>query len=365
MNERMDVIVVGGGVMGSATARALADAGARVALLERRHIGHDRGSSHGRARIFRFSYPDPGYVAMAQEALGLWRALEEEAGETLVVTTGGLDGGKRLDSHVAALEKCGAPFELVDGNEVAKRWTHMHLPVGEEVLFQPDAGVLLADRAWSAIAGSAMRKGAEVVEGAHVVGLETGRGGEVEVSVASDDSGRVDRKLSADVVVVTAGSWARELLEPVGIALDAKATRETVAFFDFDGPALPHLEGVEPQVLALPTFVDWGEPSVYALPSPGQGIKVGEHIAGPVTDPDEFGSPDGGSIERVARWVAERYPGAAREPRHAETCLYTVTPDEHFVLERHGPIVVGSPCSGHGFKFAPVIGERLAALAMK
>ena len=155
---------------------------------------------------------------------------------------------------------------------------------------------------------------------------------------------------TAPVVVVTAGSWARRLLESLGIALDTKATRETVAFYGFDGP--------------MPTFVDWGEPSVYALPSPGQGLKVGEHIAGPVVDPDDDGSVNEESMARLTAWVTERYPGVPPSPQHAETCLNTVTPDEHFVLERHGDVVVGSPCSGHGFKFAPLIGERLADLAL-
>jgi sarcosine oxidase len=109
--------------------------------------------------------------------------------------------------------------------------------------------------------------------------------------------------------------------------------------------------------------VDWGDPSIYGLPSPGQGIKVGEHIAGPTTDPEDEVGPDPAAVERLDAWVAERYPGAEATAHYAETCIYTNTPDEHFVLEHHGRIVVGSPCSGHGFKFAPLIGRRLAALA--
>jgi sarcosine oxidase len=336
-----DVIVVGAGVMGSATARALSARGLRVALLEQFNIGHVRGSSHGRARIFRFSYPDPNYVGMAMEALDLWRALEKEVGRDILTTTGGLDGGKRLDEHVAALAENGAAHEVLDADEVARRWPFMRLPEGQEVLYQPDAGVVAADVAWSSFVDLARSNGADVFEGGRVLGIAD-RAEEVEVATE-------ERTFTAPVVVITAGSWARRLLDPLGISLDTKATRETVAFYPFEDP--------------MPTFVDWGDPSVYALPSPGQGLKVGEHIAGPVVDPDDDGSVNDESVARLSAWVAERYPGAPHSPHHAETCLYTVTQDEHFVLERHDRIVVGSPCSGHGFKFAPLIGERLADLA--
>ena len=112
-------------------------------------------------------------------------------------------------------------------------------------------------------------------------------------------------------------------------------------------------------------MVDWGDPSVYALATHQAGlIKVGEHHAGPETDPDEEGRPDPGSVSRLEAWVAERLPSARPRSVTAETCIYTNTSDEGFVLERHGRIVVGSPCSGHGFKFAPLIGRRLAELAV-
>jgi sarcosine oxidase len=111
--------------------------------------------------------------------------------------------------------------------------------------------------------------------------------------------------------------------------------------------------------------VDWGSPAVYSLPSPGQGIKVGEHIAGPVGDPEDPGGPDAESVERLAGWVLERYPGAKPEAHLAETCLYTVTEDEDFIVDRRGDLVIGSACSGHGFKFAPVTGRRLAELALR
>lgn len=339
---RSDVAVVGGGVMGTSTAWALARDGFDVTLVEQFAIGHKRGSSHGASRIFRLSYPDARYVEMAQAALPLWRELERDANETLMTTTGGLDTGKTLGEHVGALDACGAAFEMIDGAEVARRWPMVNVRPEEPVLFQPDAGIVAADRTVAAFARLAGAAGARVVEDTRVAGIEE-LGDAVRLVTSAGE-------IVAGVAVVTAGAWAAALLATAGIALDTTPTRETVAFFEIGSPTPP-------------TIVDWGSPSVYGLSSPGQGIKVGEHIAGPVVDPDETGAPDRASVERLERWVAARYAGAAARPHHVETCLYTNTVDQHFVLERHGRIVVGSPCSGHGFKFAPLIGRRLAAMA--
>jgi sarcosine oxidase len=128
-------------------------------------------------------------------------------------------------------------------------------------------------------------------------------------------------------------------------------TRETVAYFTL------------PDEQAIPTFVEWGSPATYSLRSPGQGLKVGQHRAALPVEPDEKGEVNQQSVAYLCSWVAEHYPGANPVPHYAETCLYTNTVDEHFILERYGPIVVGSACSGHGFKFAPLVGQRLAELA--
>lgn len=341
---KYDTVVVGGGVMGTATARALARRGRKVALLERFQIGHKRGSSHGAARIFRISYPEQRYVELAQESLLLWRELEKEAGERLLTTTGGFDTGKNLDAHINHLDAVRIPYDVLEGREVAQRWPFLKLPADKQVLYQPDGGVIRAERAWYAFARVAAQDGAEIHDNAQVVRFEYSKDGRyVRLQTPS-------REIEARSVVVTAGAWAKELLGRAGIHLDVTPTRETVAFFKF--PYEVH-----------PTVVDWADPLIYALPSPGQGIKVGEHHAGPQTDPNELGDVDYGSVERIAGWVARHYPQAETTPHLTETCIYTNTEDESFIMEPYGRIVVGSPCSGHGFKFAPWIGENLAGLA--
>jgi sarcosine oxidase len=155
----------------------------------------------------------------------------------------------------------------------------------------------------------------------------------------------------AETVVITAGPWSSKVLSPLGIELDVRPTRETVSYFHAPSDGWP-------------TLVEWGDPSLYALASLGQGLKAAEHIAGPTADPDGGGGVNRESVARVSAWVAERFPGADPTPHLSETCFYTNTADESFILDRHDAVVVGSACSGHGFKFAPLIGARLAALAL-
>jgi sarcosine oxidase len=293
--------------------------------------------------VFRFSYDDPRFVRMAQESLPLWRELEREAGEEILITTGGLDVGKGMEERVSALEACGAEFEVIDGPECRQRFPDVAVPDGEPVLFQGDAGVVAADRAWRAFSRSAIDAGAEFRED-----------NPVERLILEDDRVEVragEKRWRARVAVVTAGAWTRRLLWGVGQDIPTTPTRETVAFF-----RMP--EGVVPPVL-----VEWTEPPLYALFSFEQGLKAAEHHAGPVTDPDQDGEVSEDSLDRLATWVRERYPKAEADPHHAETCIYTNAPDEDFILERRGPLVIGSPCSGHGFKFAPWVGGRLAELA--
>lgn len=339
----VDHVVIGAGVMGSAAARALSKAGKKVVLLEQFRLGHKRGSSHGRARIFRLSYREAEYVAMAQEALELWRDLEREAGTEILRTTGGLDIGAHVRDNAAALHERGVEFERLTGSEASSRFPDVLIPPETPVLFQPDAGVVAADIAIASFISSAMDGSADVHEERQVIRIES-KPTSVIVRTPGGD-------LQADSIVVTAGAWAKKLLATIGIDLPVRPTRETVSYF--------HMA-----TAATPIFVEWGDPSIYASPSSNQGIKVGEHIAGPTADPDERQPVDAESVERVKAWVAERFPKAQPDPHLSETCFYTNTDDERFILERHDNVIVGSACSGHGFKFAPVIGKRLAELAL-
>ena len=356
MRRDADIVVVGAGIVGAATARALANGLRSVVLLEQFELGHTRGSSHGTSRIHRLNYGDERFVRLAQAAGDAWRALEQERGERLLERVGVVDLGPSAPATAKALAACGVPYETLSAGEVAARWP-LRLEAGETAVFQPDGGFLHADRAHATLLAAAGEGGVDVRERMRVEGLALGRGS-VHVSIA-------DGELVAGAVVVTAGAWAPGILGTVDIELPVVPTRETVAYFD-----LPGAERLPPVIdyAGIPSPGEGGVArpgnSTYALAAPGRGLKAGLHHAGPVADPDDVGAVDESVAAWVARWAASRYTelGALSG---AETCVYTSTADESFVLERQGRVVVGSACSGHGFKFAPVVGRTLAALALE
>jgi sarcosine oxidase len=318
----MKVAIVGAGVMGCATAWALNERGAEVSMHEQFDLDHARGSSHGRTRIFRLAYPEPNWVRFAQEAQTGWRELDPELlglyGLIELVADPGLMSARALD-------ECGVQYRVLDADEV--RAYGANLPDGWSALHVPDAGVVFADRARHAFLKTA---GVEV---------ETGR------RIESTD------ELDADVVVVTAGAWIRDFFPD----LPVRVTRETVAYFRREGAPPPSIVDLDAET---------GGHGMYSLHDPVHGLKAGAHHAGAEADPDLDAPPDPAIVERIAAWVRERFPEVDPDPVDAQSCLYTTTADEHFVLERRGRVVVGSACSGHGFKFAPAVGRRLAELAL-
>jgi len=324
------VAVVGAGIMGSAAAWALAREGCDVTLYEQFEIGHARGSSHGRSRIVRLAYPEVEFVELAQESFAGWRELEREADVELLELNGLLELVERAQQGSSdALDAAGADYELLSPDAARARWP-VGVPDGWTALFQPEAGIVRADLAHRAFVEQAVRRGVDVREHTRVDSLED---------------------VDANAVVVTVGAWAPRFFPD----LPLHTTRETVAYFRRDGEPLPSVVQLDP--------VTRGH-ALYSLHDPVHGLKAGAHHAGARVGPDEDGVPDPELVARIAAWVARTYPDADPDPVTAETCMYTTTPDEHFILERRGRVVIGSPCSGHGFKFAPAIGTRLARMAL-
>lgn len=360
MSRAFDAIVVGGGVMGTAAARELAARGRNTLLLERFTFGHGRGSSGGPTRIFRFTYEHPDYVRMAGPALDAWRELEVASGETLMHTTGGIDIGEGSRRSAAALEAAAVPFAWLTPEETMERWAGLVIAPGTPVLVQEDGGVCMAERTVRAQARLAAEAGATMLEETVVEAILPAGDGGVEVRTTRGDA------FPAPVTVVTAGPWAGPLLRASGVDIPLVPSFEQVTYCRLAGEPHP-----------FPTITDWTEVSSfspasdgssnlpYALPNPEEpgSIKMALDRSGPDVDPGTRSfEPDPERLERLAGWASKRFL-PLEETRPPETCLYTNTPDGEFVLDRLGPIVVGSPCSGHGFKFAPLIGKILADMA--
>jgi sarcosine oxidase len=344
-----DVIVIGGGVMGTAAARALAERGRSTLLLERGTIGNDAGSSGGRTRIFRLAYDHPEYVRMARLALDAWRELESRAGERLLHTTAGIDAGEPSLACADAMTASGVPFERVAPEAVAERWPPLRFDPGETLLVQEDAGVCLVKETIAAQARLARAAGASLAEQTAATSIRvTGHGAEVVAST--------ERSYAAPIVVLAAGAWNADLLAMAGLPLSLRPTFEQPAHFTLTEPS------------PLPTLVDRSLDAAaprYSVPDPidGHRVKVGTHLGRTPVDPEALaGTRDEARFASDVAYARRRFSGA--EPTgEVDACIYTMTPDEEFVLDRRRNVVVCSPCSGHGFKFAPLIGQLVADLA--
>ncbi|MBM4418126.1 MAG: N-methyl-L-tryptophan oxidase [Chloroflexi bacterium] len=359
MTATYDCVVIGVGGMGSAALDHLARRGQRVLGLERFDIPHDRGSSHGVTRIIRLAYYEhPSYVPLLRRAYELWRDLQSAAGEQLLHITGAIDAGPP-GSEVFRRSKLscdlhGLPHEVLDGRELNRRYPAYRLPDDHEVLLQPDGGFLLPERCIVAHANRAMAHGAILRAREQVLGFSRS-GGAYRVTT---DRGAYE----AGRVIVAAGAWVGRLLPR--LAPIARPERQVLAWLRPDQPADFHPHRFPVFNLAVTEGRFYGFPE-YGIP----GFKFGlYHHLGEEVDPDSMDREPNARDEAVLRAFAEKYfPGGAGATLTMKACLFTNTPDEHFLIDRvpRDPgIIVASPCSGHGFKFCSVVGEILADLAI-
>lgn len=363
MTERYDVIVLGIGAMGAATCQQLARRGLRVLGIEQFAIPHNRGAHHGASRLFRLAYFEhPHYVRLLQRAYDLWQQLETQSNQKLLHVTGGLYLGRPTSELVAgslaAARQHNLPHDVFDRKQLAKRFPQFHLPDDFVGFYEQTAGFIMPQRTVSACALDALRHGATL------------RGCEPAIDWHATDSGVTVRTArgtyEADRLVITAGAWASRVLADLN--LDLKVTRQILAW------VWPR----QPERFALGQFPVWaldsskdgtftglhyGPPMIDDEP----GFKIALHLPADETDPDHvdpsFTQADEATFRPILRDVLPDADG----PLLAHcTCLYTNTPDGHFILDQHPNhrnVTLGAGFSGHGAKFIPVIGEALADLA--
>lgn len=362
MNRAYDAIVIGLGAMGGAALYHLAARGLRVLGIEQYDVPNTMGSSHGATRVIRKAYSeDPRYVPLIERSYELWRRLEGELGETLLQITGALHFGRPDDPGIAGTLAAAAEHQLacerLDAAAIRERFPAL-APADDHVgVLEPDGGFLAVERCVSGHVEGAMARGAEVRAREHVAVLEQ-----------EDDSGdcivRTNRgNYRAARLVLCGGGW---LAGPSPLEVDwpLEVERQVQLWF-----APRRRELVEPD--RMPVFVchEDGE-THYGLPRwRHPGVKVCRHHGGDATSIDTIDREARPyDIDRVSRFVAERVPAAAGPPLAARVCLYTNSPDRHFVIGPHpatDAVVVAGGFSGHGFKMAPAIGEVLADLVEK
>lgn len=357
--ERVDVVVVGGGAMGSAAAWQLATRGRGVLLLERFEPLHKNGASHGATRNFNQAYAEPTYVDMLVEALPLWRELEAQSGQSLLARVGVANHGDNpaFDAVHAALTAAGIPSEFLPVEEAQRRWPGIRFD--SRVLFNAGAGQLDADRSVAALQQAATAAGADVLHGARVTALRVLGDDEVSVSFTTHGS---ERTVVARRVVVTAGAWTQKLLAGVAPHPRLVVTQEQPAHFAVRDPRLDWPGFNHAPSTGDPRY-DYWYTGVYGMFTPGEGVKAGWHGVGPVLDPDERTfAPEPVQLAALRRYAREWLPGVDADALVPISCTYTTTPDSNFVIDRAGPVVVGAGFSGHGFKFTPAVGRMLADL---
>jgi sarcosine oxidase len=361
MDPRFDVIVIGVGGMGSVACYQLARRGVRVLGLEQFDIPHDRGSSHGFTRMIRSAYYEhPDYVPLIRRAFEQWRNLERESGAKLLHTTGGLYlgpvDGELVGGSLAASRTHNLPHELLSRDEVLNRFPQFNVPQDWVGLFEHEAGFLIPELAIKTHVDRAIQHGAMIHTSEPVLNWTSSSTG-ATVTTAK-------QTYHADQLIFSAGAWSDKLVRDLGVPL--VVTRQVMGWVE---PLRrePYLLGT------LPVWaVDNGDGTIhYGFPvaDDALGLKIAHHGPGTATDPDTVSRVPEPQDEQTFRPALRRFlPGADGPLKFMRICMYTNSPDGHFILDRHPVhprVTIACGFSGHGFKFASVIGEALADLAMK
>jgi sarcosine oxidase len=349
MSEHSPVVIVGAGLTGAAAAWSLTRRGVPVTVLEQFGVGHDRGSSHGSSRIVRRAYGDALYVSLTGRAFELWREVELASDQQILRMMGSLDlGPDTIVSQIAGhLADAGVAHEVIAPAQAEQRWPGMRFP-GDSV-FHPQGGTMDAALAVRTMLDLAAAAGADIRPDTQARAIR--RPGAVELADGSHLTGRC--------VIVAVGGWAGPLVGDVVNLPPMRVTQQAVW----------HLPRRDPEAPPWPSVIHRGERDIYHLAGgrdggAGDDRKIGDHGSNRDTTADgRDGVVDPAGQARIVDYVQRWLPGLDPTPRNATTCLYTRTPSEDFVLDRVEDLVIASPCSGHGAKFAPLIGEYLADLA--
>jgi sarcosine oxidase len=360
MRTDWDAIVVGLGAIGSGAAYWLSRRyGDRVLGLEQYELGHSRGAGQDHSRIIRLSYHRSEYVRLARRAYAAWAEVEAEAGTTIVTRTGGLDVAPRdaaipLSDYTNAMDAEAVPYEHLDGAEIVRRWPQWRLGDEHHGLYQPDAGIADPNRGNAAHQRLARQRGATLLQHSPVTRLQDAGGGLVEVETADGSRHR------APNVVVAADAWTNDLLGSFERRLPLTVIQAQVTYF-----AAPEPDAFGPD--RFPIWIWMDDPSFYGFPTYGEaGPKAAEDVGGDeVTPATRTFERNEVGFARLTAFLGRHLPGVLGPEILTKTCLYTLTPDRDFVVDRlpEHPGVLVALGAAHAYKFASVLGRILSELA--
>jgi sarcosine oxidase len=359
MKRDYDYLIIGLGGIGAGAAYWLSRrAGGNVLGLEQFKIGHGRGASQDHSRIIRLSYHTPGYVRLAQQAYQTWAAVEAEAGEPLILKTGGLDFAPRraaipLSDYTNSLRAVGVPFEELDAAEMMRRWPPLRLTDDIHGLYQSESGLAMAARANAAHLRLARDHGAILRDHSPVTGLRA-VGDEIEV-IAGDSTYRCGK------LILTVDAWANQLLAHFGLRLPLTITQEQVTYY-----ATPHAADFMPD--RFPIWIWMDDPCFYGFPVFGEaGPKIAQDVGGEEVTPEtRTFAPNPAAFARTENFLRQYIPTMLGPVIYTKTCLYTLPPDRDFVIDAlpDHPNVFLALGAAHAFKFTSLIGKILSELAV-
>ncbi|MEK4563651.1 N-methyl-L-tryptophan oxidase [Alkalihalobacillus sp. FSL R5-0424] len=360
MNQSYDVIIIGGGSMGIAAAYYVAKSGCKVAVLDRDTIPNETGSHHGQTRMMRFGYSEgESYVPLVKHAYELWRELEQQSNRSLYVQTGALlmgeEGSDFLNEVLHSSTTHSLPHEVLTASDIHDRWPEITLPETFKGVLDTLAGFFLSEECVQAYKELALKLGVDIFEGETVMHVNPVAEG---IDVISEQ-----RTLHAGKVIVTAGAWTHKLLPELKMPI--QPIRKTIAWFEpkaenaFDSSSFPC-------VVFNTSFGLY-----YAFPDyKGAGFKIGRHDGGQLVEPEELNRTFGAYEEdepELRQLLDVHVPKAAGTLKRGAVCIYDQSPDEDFIIDWHPTderIILAGGFSGHGFKFASVIGKLLSEMAL-
>ncbi len=356
-----DVIIVGAGSMGMAAGYYLSRTNQSILLLDAHTPPHDQASHHGETRIIRHAYGEgEAYVPLALTAQRLWYELEQISGRSLFLNTGVLNAGQRsshsMQTIIKSAQQYDLPLEILTAEEVKTRWSGLTMPDDYIGCFEPTSGVLKCEECIEAYRDLAVANGVDIRTNAKVTTLTAHANG-VDVTVGQDT-------YSANALIVAAGAWSGPLLEQIGLSLPLSPVRKTFAWFKAEEEVFNDT--------VFPAFAfDTPAGYYYGFPSIGRaGLKIGRHDGGIPVDPNQPRRPFGqetGDLTDLQQFTNTFMP-AIDTLAHGKTCLYTMTPDEDFIIDLHPDyphIAIAAGFSGHGFKFSSLVGKVLSELIVE